>query len=81
MNKCQPVALGIAIGITWAAGVLFLAIIAMFGWGVPLVDLLGSVYLGYGASIAGAIIGTIWGFVDGFIAGFIVGWIYNKVAK
>lgn len=81
MNKCQPVALGVAIGATWALGVLFLGFTAMFGWGAALVPPLASLYLGYAASIVGAIIGAVWAFVDGFIAGAVVAWIYNLVAK
>jgi hypothetical protein len=81
MNRCQPLALGIAIGVLWAIYVLFVGIVAMFGWGAALVDALSSLYIGYAASIIGAIIGAIWGFVDGFIAGVVIAWIYNIVAK
>ena len=81
MNKCQPIALGVAIGILWAAYVGFLAIIAMFDWGTALVASLASLYLGYGASIVGAIIGAVWAFIDGFIAGVVIAWVYNIVAK
>jgi len=81
MNRCQPLALGIAIGVLWAIYVLFVGIVAMFGWGVALVEALSSLYIGYAASIIGAIIGAIWGFVDGFIAGVVTAWIYNMVAR
>jgi hypothetical protein len=81
MNRLSPNALGIAIGILWAAYVLFCGIAAMFGWGVALVDALGTLYIGYGASIVGAVIGAVWGFVDGYIAGFVIAWIYNRLAK
>ncbi|MGB0084973.1 MAG: bacteriophage holin, partial [Rhodomicrobiaceae bacterium] len=81
MNKCQPVALGVAIGVLWAAYVFLAGIVAMFGWGTALVETLASLYLGYGASIIGAIIGAIWAFVDGLIAGVVIAWIYNMVAK
>lgn len=81
MNKCQPLALGIAIGVLWALYVFFAGISAMFDWGVALVETLASLYIGYGASVAGAIIGAIWAFVDGFVAGVVIAWIYNKVAK
>jgi len=81
MSKCQPVALGVGIGVLWAIYVFFLAIIAMFDWGTDFVRVLASLYIGYEASIIGAIIGAIWAFVDGFIAGFIIAWVYNMVAK
>lgn len=81
MNRFSPNALGIAIGVLWAAYVFFCGITAMFGWGVALVEAISSLYIGYGPSIGGAIIGTIWGFVDGYIAGVVIAWLYNKVAK
>lgn len=81
MNRCQPLALGIAIGVLWAAYVLILGIMAMFDWGNAAVESLASLYLGYEASIVGAVIGGIWAFVDGFIAGLVIAWIYNLVAR
>jgi hypothetical protein len=81
MNKCQPVALGIAIGVVWAAYIFIAGITAMFGWGNAFVDLMASCYIGYSASILGAIIGGIWALVDGFIGGFCIGWLYNRLAK
>jgi len=80
-NRIQPLPLGIAVGVLWAIYVFFAGIVAMFGWGVALVDVLASLYLGYGASIVGAIIGAVWAFVDGIIAGVVVAWVYNMVAQ
>ncbi len=81
MNKCQPLALGVAIGVLWALYVFCVGITAMFGWGGPVVTLLSSLYIGYAASIVGAIIGAVWAVVDGFFAGVVIAWIYNVVAK
>ena len=81
MKKFSPNALGIAIGVLWAAYVLFCGITAMLGWGIALVDAISSLYVGYGPSILGAVIGAIWGFVDGYIAGVVIAWLYNKLAK
>ncbi len=81
MNDCRPLALGIAIGVLWAIYVFFVGITAMFDWGNALVEALASLYIGYSASVIGAIIGAIWAFVDGFIAGVVIAWIYNLVAK
>ncbi len=80
-NRIQPVPLGIAIGVLWAAYVFFAGIFAMFDWGVALVNVLGSFYLGYDGSILGAIIGAVWAFVDGLVAGAVIAWIYNMVAQ
>jgi hypothetical protein len=81
MSKCQPLALGVAIGVLGAIYVFLIGITAMFDWGTAIVDTLASLYIGYGASIIGAIIGAVWGFVDGFIAGLVIAWIYNMVAR
>jgi hypothetical protein len=81
MNKLQPLALGVAFGVLWAAYVFFAGIFAMYDWGVAVVSALGTFYIGYGPSILGAIIGAIWAFVDGLVAGAIIAWIYNLVAK
>ena len=80
MTKIQPVPLGIAIGVLWAVYVFCIGITAMFNWGTGLVGPLGSLYIGYGPSIFGAIIGAVWAFVDGLIAGAIIAWIYNLIA-
>lgn len=81
MSKCQPLALGFAIGALWALSVGGLAIIAMFNWGIGLIAPLASLYIGYGASVTGAIVGAVWGFVDGFVAGVVIAFVYNLVAK
>lgn len=81
MNKLQPVPLGVAVGVLWAAYIFLAAIFAMFDWGVAMVDMIGSFYIGYGPSILGAIIGAIWAFVDGLVAGVVVAWLYNMMAK
>jgi len=81
MNKFSPNALGIAIGVLWAAYVLFYSITAMFGWGIALIDVISSLYVGYGPSVLGAFIGAVWGFVDGYIAGVVIALLYNMLAK
>ena len=81
MNKCQPLALGIAIGVLWALYVGCVGITAMFGWGTGLIAPLASLYIGYSASVIGAFIGAVWAFFDGFVAGIIIAWVYNAVGK
>jgi hypothetical protein len=81
MNKCQPLPLGVAVGALWAFYVFFAGLFAMFGWGVALVNALGSFYIGYGPTVVGAVIGAVWAAIDGFVAGFVIAWIYNLLAK
>ena len=73
------VSLGLAIGVTWAFGVFLLGVgAAFFNWGVPVVAVLSSVYIGYSPTFVGSITGAVWGFVDGFVGGVIIAWLYNK---
>ncbi len=81
MQKCKPVALGVAIGVLWAIYVLCAGLVAMFGWSAALVNVLSSLYIGYSASVIGAIIGGVWAFIDGFVAGVVIAWVYNGIAK
>lgn len=78
-HKAKACCLGFAVGIVWAIGVLGLGLAAMGmdGYGLPVVNLLGSIYKGYDASWAGAFIGAGWALVDGFITGVLIGWLYN----
>ena len=72
---------GLALGIAWSFGIFLLGILAGFGWGVPIVTLLGSGYIGYSPGLVGAIVGAVWGFVDGFIFGAIIAWLYNWLLR
>ena len=75
-----PVSLGIALGIIWAATTMVLGLIAaLLGWGVLIVQVLSSLYVGYSPSIIGIISGGVWGFADGFVFGFLVAWLYNRL--
>ena len=76
--KLDAVKFGLTIGIVWAGGVLCLGLMSdILNWGTPLVQGLGSLYLGYKASPGGIIVGTIWALLDGGIGGFITAAIYN----
>jgi hypothetical protein len=71
-------ATALTLGVVWGGGVFFLGLMAAFlDWGTPMVELLGSVYLGYGPTVLGSLIGLLWAFVDGAVGGFILAWVYN----
>ncbi len=73
------ISFGLAVAVTWAMGVFILGVMAAaFGWGVPLVALLASLYIGFGPTFVGSIAGAVWGFVDGFVGGVLIAWLYNK---
>ncbi len=72
--------LGLAVGATWALGLVLFALIAMFAetYGNSFISLISTVYLGYRADVPGALIGGIWGFIDGFVGGYVLAWLYNR---
>ncbi len=79
MNKLSPKALGLSVGILWAAGIVFMGLSAsVCGWAKPFVEVVAVMYKGYSVGIIGNIIGALWGFVDGFVGGFCVAWLYNQ---
>lgn len=72
------ISLGLAIGVTWAIAVSFLAVMAgMFGWGASLAATLQNLYIGFAPNIVGAIAGAVWAFVNGFVFGILIAWFYN----
>ncbi|MGD9591094.1 MAG: bacteriophage holin [Candidatus Berkiella sp.] len=75
-------ALGMAIGVAWALGVLFLGILVYkFGYGKAFLDVLASIYVGYAPTPKGIVIGTAFALADGFICGILIAWIYNLCNK
>lgn len=69
---------GVAVGLTWALGLLALALINMcWTWGAPFISLMSSLYPGYDVTVLGAFTGAAWAFADGFIGGAMVALFYN----
>jgi len=78
--RLHAIGFGVAMGLLWSICVMIMALIAMTGdWGAEFVRWLGSLYIGYDASISGAFVGLAWGFVDGFVCGAILAWLYNFI--
>lgn len=77
-TQLSKIRLAFALGLIWGLGWLLLGWAAwLWQYGIPIVNLMASAYLGYAPTFAGAIIGGIWGFVDAFIFGFLVALVYN----
>lgn len=77
-HKMNSIALGLSFGVVWALSVLFIGIVAAYtGYGFGFVEGVGSVYIGYKATIVGSLIGALWGFVDFFLFGFFIALFYN----
>ena len=77
-------ALALTTAILWGGGVLLacLANLLWPGYAGAFLELLASVYPGYGgtASIGQLIIATLWAVLDGFLGGLVLGWLYNRLA-
>jgi hypothetical protein len=73
------ISFGLAVGVTWALSVAFLAIMAAaFKWGAVFAAVLQNIYLGFSPTFVGAIAGAVWGFVHGFIVGMLIAFFYNR---
>ncbi len=81
MDKINVKALAIALGVTWSSGMLISGWAAMFGWAGKIVEVMGSVYIGFGPTFTGGLIGAVWGFLDGAIGGVVIALIYNFVSR
>ena len=75
--KALPLAA--AIGIVWGLGVMGCAIAAAYttSYAHKMVDVVASVYPGYGPSWAGALRGLGWGVIDGFVGTLIILGVYR----
>lgn len=74
--------LGITLGVVFGVSMLVYALLSMFvGVGTPIVTLLGSLYVGYDATLIGAFIGLLWGFIHGYIFGALVVLISNFLSR
>lgn len=80
--RLHPFAFGVAAGVTWGLGILFVGLLAWwFGYGLHFQETIASIYIGYDTSLQGVILGTLWALIDGFVAGVIFGYIYNIVRR
>lgn len=67
-----------AFGLLWGLGWLLVGLAGwQWGYATPLINVMGSAYLGYAPTLLGSIYGAIWGFVDGFIFVWLAILIYN----
>jgi hypothetical protein len=72
-------AAALSCGLIWGSGVLLLGLLAALGWGRALVDVLGSVYVGFRPTLVGSFIGGAWALVDGALGGAALAWLYNRL--
>ena len=78
--KLNAVKFGLALGIIFAASMVFFSLWVMIvGTGQTWMNLTAEFYLGYSTTFTGMLLGAIYGFIDGFIFGFVLVWLYNKL--
>jgi len=71
---------GVAVGLVSGLFLFLVGLSAVFfSYGNLCVLVLGSMLLGFDASIAGSFVGLFWGFVWGFIIAYLVVWVYNRL--
>ncbi len=74
------ISFGLALGITAALITIILGLSAAFlDWGVLAVQVLSSLFLGYGPHFIGIVAGGVWAFADGFVIGIVIVSIYNRL--
>jgi len=83
MNKqIHTLSVALSLGMTWGIGMFITGMLGwMFDFGLPFIELFGSVYYGFAATPMGSIIGLFFGFCDAFIGGLIFSIMYNFLNK
>jgi len=81
-SKINPLALGLSLGICWGIAVLVMGLMAYYFMnGESFVASVGTVSIGYKASILGSFLAGLAGFVYAFIGGLIFAWLYNLFSR
>lgn len=79
--KLSPKGFGLAGGTLFALAFFFLALWVMAGnSGQEVIDFTSQFYLGYKASLSGAVVGAFWGFLDAGIGCWLFAKLYNYFA-
>ena len=85
-STCNPCGLnaskfGLALGIICGLAMLIVGLTATYaGYGVAIVELCSSLYIGYDITLVGSIVGGIWGFFYGAILGGFFAIVHNRIA-
>ena len=79
----RPCRVALAIAIVWAPALLILAVVTdhTVEYGHKLVEVIGSVYYGYGPGWGPGLVGMAWGFADAFIGTLVIVWVYNLLSR
>lgn len=78
-GKIYPVSFGFAWGVVSGIGLMLLCWAgARWGFGLPVINLLASVYHQVAATCMGGLWGFVWGFLHGMLFGLFTAIIYNS---
>jgi hypothetical protein len=71
--------IALAIALVWALALLIMAVVTdhTAAYGHKLVEVIGSIYWGYGPGWGPGLVGMAWGFADAFIGTLIIVWVYH----
>lgn len=79
MKSKEIKSLAFSTGIIWGFMVMFLSWISNTGWGVDIIEVLSSFYIGLKPTLIGGLLGFIWAFVNGFILVMGIGHLYKYI--
>tara|TARA_Y100000310_G_scaffold344380_1_gene456856 strand:- start:1729 stop:1989 length:261 start_codon:yes stop_codon:yes gene_type:complete len=72
----------LAAGLWWGLAIFALGLAGtFFSYGLAMIGVISSVYIGYAPTIIGTLIGTFWAIIDLFIGVWILIWIYEFLGK
>ncbi len=82
-SELNAVKLGLVMAIIWSACTLIISLAALlaktYAWGF--INLLKSIYPGFGLTVVGIPLGVVYSFAGGFLFGFVAAWLYNKLIR
>ncbi|MCX7120838.1 MAG: hypothetical protein NTZ67_03560 [Gammaproteobacteria bacterium] len=77
-GKIYPVSFGFALGVISGLGTMLLCWMgARYGFGLPVIALMGLLYHHAAPTLIGGLWGFFWGFLHMFVFGVLAAWIYN----
>lgn len=81
-GKLRPVSFGFSWGLISGLGWMILAWMGKCcAFGLPVLALMSSIYMGLAPTYVGGLWGLLWGFVDFFLFAFFTALVYNCCAK
>lgn len=78
-SQIKACSMAMAMGLVFAIGTLVMGwYSALTGRADVMIQMMGTVYVGFGPTFLGAIVGAIWAFIEGAIFGYLLSFFYNR---